>query len=406
MPRLPLLLAKRYLLSRKSFSVINLITGISAFTVAIPVMAMVVLLSVFNGFDGLIRSMYKNFDPDLKISAVEGKTFDSEGFPSAAILAVKGVEGLSFELEENALFEYRGQQFLGTLLGVDNRYETIVPIDSMIVQGTYALTLDGAPQATLGLGVSYELGVALHLVDPLSIYMPSRGAASPLLPMSLYKQMEIAPGAVFALDHETDGQYVIVPIGFARELLDYDSTRVSAAIVKLADGTPATVQKEVARIAGQDFSVLNRYQQKESFYRIMQYEKWGIYFIILLVLVIASFSIVGSLVMIIIDKRGDIATLGAMGAPRPMVRRIFTNEGMLISGIGAAAGLVAGIVLCLLQQHFGWVKMAGTSFLFDTYPIEIQAWDVVGVIVSVGAVNFVMTHLTVNRMIPKNQTFS
>ncbi|MDR2936115.1 MAG: ABC transporter permease [Rikenellaceae bacterium] len=406
MPRLPLLFAKRYLLSRKSFSVINLITGISAFTVAIPVMAMVVLLSVFNGLDGLIRSMYKNFDPDLKIAAVEGKTFDSDTFPSVEILAVEGVEGLSFELEENALFEYRGQQFLGTILGVDDGYEKIVPINSMIVQGAYAPILDGTPQATVGLGVAYELGVALHLADPLAVYMPSRGAVSPLLPMSLYKELEIAPGAVFALDHETDGQYVIVPIGFARELLDHDSTRVSAAIVRLAADAPAAaVQEEVTRIAGQDFSVLNRYQQKEGFYRIMQYEKWGIYFIILMVLVIASFSIVGSLVMIIIDKRGDIATLGAMGAPRPMVRRIFLNEGLLISGIGAAAGLAGGIALCLLQQQFGWVKMAGTSFLIDTYPVEIQALDIVGIVVSVGAVNFLMARFTIGRMIPKDRTF-
>ena len=192
----------------------------------------------------------------------------------------------------------------------------------------------------------------------------------------------------------------IAPIGFVRELLEYGPEQVSSAILRLAPGSdPDRVRARIAGIAGDDFRVQTSYQQKESLYRIMQYEKWGIYFIILMVLVIASFSIVGSLIMIIIDKQKDTETLITLGAERKLIRRIFVREGMLISGIGMAAGLVLGIAVCLLQQHFGWIKMAGSSFLVDAYPVEIETTDLLGIVLSVGAIGWAISRFTVGRLI-------
>lgn len=400
--RLPLLFAKRYLFSRKSHTVINIISGVSSFTVAIPVMAMVVLLSVFNGFDSLIKSMYRNFDPDIAVMPVEGKFFGKESVDTGRIGALPQVSEVGFTLEENALFEYGDRQVIGTMKGVDAAFGRIVPVANMVVRGEFDSLPGSTERALVGQGMAYNLMIGARPDEILEVYMPRRGRSVSLLPVDLYRKQPITASGVFALDSETDGKYVIVPLGFAQRLLDYDSTKVSSLVVGLKAGSdPLKARQEIAGIVGDDFKVLTRYQQKESFYRLMQYEKWGIYFIILMVLVIASFSIIGSLIMIIIDKKKDTETLITMGAGRRLIRRIFISEGLLISGIGTGIGLVLGIVICLLQQHFGLVKMAGTSFLIDTYPVEMKLTDVLGVVVSVGAVNYLIAWFTVTRMIRK-----
>ncbi|MDR0954952.1 MAG: ABC transporter permease [Rikenellaceae bacterium] len=398
--RLSLFFAKRYLFSRKSHSVINLVSGISAFTVAIPVMAMVVLLSVFNGFDSLIRSMYQHFDPPILVTPVRGKVFDANTLDTAAIRALDGVTALSFSLEETALFGYRDRQQIGTMKGVDSLFSTVVPIREMIVRGEYALRFGDVDQAVMGQGVAYALSADPMLVEPLWVYMPRRGRSLTVLPVDLYRRAELFPSGVFALDGETDGRYVLVPLDFAQRLLEYDSRMVSSLAVGLAEGSDADrVREQIAEIAGDDFRVLTRLQQKQELYRLMQYEKWGIYLIILLVLIIASFSIIGSLVMIILDKKKDIQTLVTLGAGLPLIRRIFVREGLLISGLGTALGLVLGIGLCGLQQQFGWVGMGGTSFLIDAYPVQMRWTDLAGVIVSVSVVNYLICRLTVGAMI-------
>ena len=398
--RLSLFFARRYLFSRKSHSVINLVSGISSFTVAIPVMAMVVLLSVFNGFDSLIRSMYQHFDPPIEITPSKGKVFEAGLLDAEAIRGLDGVTELSFTLEETGLFQYRDRQYIGTMKGVDSLFSRVVPIEEMVVRGEYALKFGDVDQAIVGQGVAYTLSVNPMITEPLQIYMPRRGRTVSFLPVDMYRRKEVFPAGIFALDGETDGQYVLVPLAFARDLLDYDSRTVSAVAVGLTEGSdPDRVRQQIARIAGDDFQVKTRFQQKAELYRLMQYEKWGIYFIILLVLVIASFSIIGSLIMIIVDKKKDTETLVTLGADLPLIRRIFIREGLLISGAGTIAGLVLGILICLFQQHFGWVKMAGTSFLIDAYPVELRLSDLAGVVVSVCVVNFLISRLTVSAMI-------
>lgn len=398
--RLPLFIARRYLFSRKSHSVINLVSGISAGAVAVPVMAMVVLLSVFNGFDGLVRGMFAHFDPPVEITPAHGKVFSTDTLDREALLAVEGVETLSFTLEETALFEYGGRQHIAVLKGVDSLFAEVVPIEGQVVRGEYALRFGDLDQALVGQGVAYTLGINGNPNDPLTVYMPRRERPVAFLPVDLYRKKELFPAGVFALDGETDSKYVFAPLDFAQGLLDYGPTVASAAAVGLARGADAEhVRREIARTVGDRYVVKTRFQQKEELYRLMQYEKWGIWFIILLVLVIASFSLVGSLILIILDKKKDTATLAALGADRSLVRRIFIGEGMLIAGAGAALGLILGILLCLGQQRFGWVKMAGDSFLFDAYPVEMQAADLAGIVLSVLLLDWVIVWGTVRGIL-------
>ena len=345
MPRLSLFFARRYLFSRKSHSVINIISGVSAFSVAVPVMAMVVLLSVFNGFEGLIKTMYRSFDPDLAIMPARGQVFATDSVPRDELLRIDGVREVSYSLDGNALLEYRGHQFFGMIRGVDSLYAEVVPVDSMTVEGQYRLRFGDMPEAFVGQGVASALGVRTGLSSPITVYVPRRGRVSPLLPYSFYRQQPVFPSGVFALEAEIDGEYVFVPLDFAQRLFDY-SGRASTAAVRLADGASAARAKEaVAECLGNDFRVLTRYEQKESFYRIMTYEKWGIYFIILLVLLVASFSLIGSLAMLIIDKRKDIRTLMTLGADVPLLRkdlRLGRHDG-LSARCGRRTGARTGI---------------------------------------------------------------
>ena len=403
MPRLPLFFARHYLFSKKSHSVINIVSGVSAFSVAIPVMAMVILLSVFNGFEGLIKSMYRSFDPDIRITPVRGKVFPIDSLPRERFLAIDGVRDAAYALEDNAVFEYRDRQAFGTMCGVDSLYRQVVPLDSLRTEGVFQLQFGDFPEAYVGQGMAYALGIRVNLNSPISVYVPRRGRVSPLLPYSFYKKQNIFPSGVFALEAEVDGKYVIVPLHFAQELLDYPGQASSVAIRLEADASPQRVQQQIGQWLGDDYKIQSRYQQKESFYRIMMYEKWGIYFIILLVLVIASFSLIGSLVMLIIEKRKDSQTLVTMGADTKLLRKIFVAEGMLISLIGAGGGLLLGVALALAQQHFGFLKLSGETFLIDAYPVEVHPSDLAWVIVTFVSVSYLISVLTVRAMIPKKE---
>lgn len=399
MKLLSLWIARRYLFSPKSHSVINLISIVSAFTVAIPVAAMIVLLSVFNGLDGMIRQMYQNFDSDIRIEAAKGKFF--RDVPN--LTAVEGVELYSLMLEQTALFEYQNRQFVGTMRGVDSMYRHIVPIDKTLSRGRWQLEFGDINQAVVGQGVAYSLGVNVQMIRPMTIYVPKNGPVSPLLPVESVRSKKLFPVGVFSLDASTDGEFVIVPLRFARNLVGENKT--SAVAVKVADGADAVaVKRNLEQLLGDEFTVKTREEQKQSLYKIMQYEKWGIYTILLLVMVIGAFGIVGALVMLIIDKRQDLSTLEALGATRSDLGRVFMNEGLLIAAIGGVIGGVIGTAICLGQDKWGWVKLQGESFLIDHYPVDIHLVDVILVYASVVCVAWLMSAVTVRttlKMIKK-----
>lgn len=396
-----MLFARRYLFSRRSHSVINIISGVSAFAVGVPVAAMVILLSVFNGFEGLVRTMYGEFDPDIAVTATMGKTFAADSCVRERLMGLDAVQGVSYVLEENGLLEYRGRQFIGMIRGVDSLYTDVVPIADMIVAGKFELQFGDMQQMVVGQGIAYNLGVKTELYDPITVYTPRRGSFSSLLPVDGYARQNIFPAGIYALDAETDSRYVITPIEFTQELFDYPG-RVSSAMVRLKSGTdPDAAREQIAASLGDDYTVLTRYQQKASLYKIMKYEKWGIFFIILLVLVIASFSVIGSLVMLIIDKRSDIRTIRTLGGSVKFVRKIFVAEGMMISLIGAVGGMIVGLIFCWVQIEFGLVKIPAQTFLIDSYPVVVKVSDMVGVVVTFISVNYIITKFTVVKMISK-----
>jgi lipoprotein-releasing system permease protein len=401
MRRLSLLFARRYLFSRKSHSVIGVISRVSAFAVGVPVAAMVILLSVFNGFDALVKSMFREFDPDIVVTAAEGKVFDPQSV-EGKVLSFPGVERVSRVLEDNALLEYRGRQYIATIRGVDSLYGEVVPIEGMVVEGKYELRFGDMMQALVGQGVAYNLGVRTALYDPIKVFIPRRGNFSTLLPVDAYRTREIFPAGIFALDIDTDGQYVIAPLEFAEGLFDYPG-KVSSLAVRTAQGADADkVASSLRKELGDEYKVLTRYQQKATMYRVMAYEKWGIFVIILLVMIIASFSVIGSLAMLIIDKRDDMRTMISLGGSVGFVRGIFVREGMMISLAGALGGMVFGLVLCWAQATFGLIPMPAETFLIDAYPVVVQPLDIVTVAVCFTAVSYIIAKFTVVRMIPRS----
>lgn len=400
MERIVTLFARRYLLSRNSLSVINIISKVSIFAVGIPVAAMVILMSVFNGFDNLVKGMYTVFDPDLLVVPAEGKTFSMDEIPAEALYA-EGVEGFSFVLEESVLLQYRGRQTTARLRGVDASYDRVVSVRDVVYRGDYELRFGDMEQAVVGQGIAYDLGIRTALFDKLYVYAARRGEYSSLLPVDGYKVDGIFPAGIFSLDAETDRTYVLTTLEFAQNLLDYPN-RASAIAVNTGDARQETVRKRLAAELGDEFNVMTRYEQKASMYRIMKLEKLGIFFISLLVLVIASFSIVGSLVMLILDKRPDVRIMFTMGADVKFVRRIFVGEGMLISGIGTAGGLVVGLLFSLVQQYFKLIKIGAPTFVVDAYPVLVRPLDIVAIAFASMIVTWVINELTVRRMIPKS----
>ncbi len=391
--------ARRYFFSKKSHSVINLIAGVSVVSVAVPVAAMIVLLSVFNGFEQLVRSMNSHFDADLTITLREGRTFGIGSLDTAALRRIPGVGAVSLALEESALAEYRGRQAMVSVRGVDDDYDRAVPVAECITAGKYDVRLGDLDRLVVGRGVAYELGLrSLGEADGV-LYALRRAGFSSLLPVEGYTRRRAEVTGVFAADAQTDGRYVFTSLRLAQELFAYPD-RASMAVVRVAAGARSSeVKRRVSQTVGEAFEVRTRDELNASFYTIMQYEKWGIFLISLLVLVIASFSIVGTVVMLVLDKRSGFVTLYAMGADTRFIRRIFLCEGGLIGVLGAVAGVVLGVGLCLVQQYFGVIEIPADSFLVKSYPVLLRTGDVAAVVAAFAVVVGLITAVTVRRAI-------
>jgi len=371
-------IARRYLLGKKSRNAINIISGISVFGVTVGTMALVIVLSVFNGFDEVVKSLFRAFDPDIKISAVEGKTFVPDESVAEKIRSLPGVEALSEVLEENVLLLYGDNQHIATIKGVDESFVQVTGIDSMIYDGSMKLKDRNRPYAVVGQGVAYNLRIGLSFVDPLFVYTIDRKAKINMAqPEESIRRDFIYPSGIFAIEQDFDSRYIIVPIEFVRELLSYDR-EISFMEIKLNPRYPADkVQSAITSIAGNDFLVRNREQQNAVFYRVMKSEKWAIFLILTFILIIASFNIIGSLSMLIIDKKKDIVTLRNMGATNSLIERVFLAEGWLISVVGSLLGLTLGTGFSWIQQRFGLIRLQGSgTFVIDSYPVKIEGVDI------------------------------
>lgn len=397
---LPSLFARRYLFSPRSRSVVNRIAALSVAAVAMPVAAMIILLSVFNGFERLVRSMYSAFDPALTVTARLGQTFAAEALDTAALGRIDGVAARSYVLEQSALLEHAGRQATATVRGVDDAYDDVLPLGELAGDGR--VRIGDLERLVLGQSMAWMLGIRSLADADVNLYAVRRGSFSSLLPLANYTRRSVPAGGIFQLDLDSERTYVLSSLRLAQELFGHPD-RVSALLLRLDDGAdPRSVREAVAALAGPDFRVRTREELRASFYRIMTYEKWGIFAIALLVLVIASFSVVGALAMLIVDKRDDIATLRALGAGTGLVRAIFRREGLLICSLGAAAGVVLGVGASLLQQHFGLIEIPAESFLTKSYPVEFRFGDLLAVLAAFAAVAWLLSNLTVRSMVPKN----
>ena len=389
-------IAKRYLFSKKRTNLINIISAISVAGMTIGTIGLIIGLSVFNGFDSLIKSLFSSFDADLKITLAEGKSFDAADPVLSGIRNQKDVLYYAEVVEDNALLRYENRQVLATIKGVSDDFTKMTGLDTMIVDGKFKLTEGDRQFAVIGQGVSYFLSVGLKQQNPINIYVPQKGRKSGSSLEGSFNQGFIYLAGVFSVQQELDSKYMIVPISFARDIFDMKG-KVNSIELKLKAGADAKeVREAISAKLGSRFIVKTRYQQHDYLYKTMQGEKYAVYLILILILVIASFNIVGSLTMLIIDKKEDIAILQSMGAGKVLIRNIFLFEGWSISLLGALIGTVLGIAICQAQITYGFVKLqGGGSFIIDSYPMKIIPFDILLIFCSVILIGFLAAWLPV-----------
>jgi len=371
--------------------VINIISGVSVAGVTVGTFALVVILSVFNGLDFSIKSLFSTFDPDIKITnAVKGKTFELNSVNIESIKQIAGVSTVTPVVEEDAFLMYGNRQYFATIKGVPTNYNEISRLDtSSITSGRFLLEADQIPFALVGQGVAYYLSVGLSFTDPIHIYTLQKGSKGRPTLENTFNHNTIYASGIFASQQEIDSKYVLVPISFAQELFQMDG-RVSAIEVGLTKGTTEDdVKAEISRALGNNFAVKTQFEQHELFYRVMQSEKWAIFFILAFILIIASFNILGSLSMLIIDKKADIAILQSMGANQKLIRTIFLFEGWMISLAGAFFGIILGVIICWIQITYGILKIPNEgSFIFSAYPVQIRVADLFVIFLLVTGIGF------------------
>jgi len=379
--RLPLKIARRYLFAKKSTNAINIISGISVFGISVGTAALILVLSVFNGFEDLITGLFSNFNPDIKVTITEGKSFEADSMLIARITALPTVAVASKTIEETALFVYKKNESFGILKGVDDQYKFVTGIDSTLREGAYRFQDGNREMAVLGVGIRNRLSVNVgDYLSFLEVYMPKRKSTGPL--SKPFKKKLIYPAGTFVIQQDFDSQYILSSLKFAQNLLS-QKKRIGALEIKLIDEANAkTAAANIREIMGPDYTVKDRYQQDEAFLKLMNIEKWMSYAILCLTLILVAFNMIGALWMIVLDKKEDISILRSMGAPRKMIRQIFLSEGILLGMLGMILGFLIAITLYLAQKNMGIVPIPA-GFVVDAYPISMRLPDflVVGITV-------------------------
>lgn len=391
-------IARRYLFARKSHNVINIISVISAAGIAVGCAALVIILSIYNGFDNLLKGMFDSYTPDLVISPRENKVFAPSEVTMEVLKGREEIASVCEMLEETVFLKYGEREAIVTARGVDSTYQDVTGLGRFIAQGAFDLRDGEIAQMVLGASIAQDLRINTTFLTPLEVYFPSRTARVSLSdPTAALKKVRVFPSGIISMDKTFDEQYVYMPIASLRNLLEWER-EVSSLEIRVkpeyltATGTVSRqFQSEIATMFGEAYQVRNKYQQNESLYKMMTYEKLAIYLILLFVVLIISCNVFGSLSMLIIEKQEDIGILRSMGADDKMINRIFTTEGWMISLLGAAVGVVLGILVCLAQQYFHLVRMPG-NFVFSYYPVQLQLTDLLLIFVSVAAIGYLMSH--------------
>ena len=373
-------IAWRYLFSKKGHNAINIVSGISAAAVAVVTAAMICVLSVMNGFGALMERMFSEFDPVLLIVPTDGQTLRTDTAPVLSLYAREDIEAVSMQLEQTALIRYKDHQLPARVMGVDSLFTRTADIDSIITDGYFSVWDGAFDRAVLGRGLAAQIGMNAHFTGALHLYAPKRTGHINLLRPDLSMQHEHAfIAGTFAVNQiEYDNQLLLVSLTLAQRLFEYDEhTATALRIQPFKYANLQTLKQQISKDLGEGFRVLNRYEQQADFFRILRIEKLLTILLMVFILLIAGFNLIGSLSMLIIDKSEDIRILSHLGADEPTIRRIFRLEGWLISSLGTLSGLIIGVLVCLGQQHFGWLKMGnGYDYVISAYPVQVQAPDV------------------------------
>ncbi|MET3875582.1 FtsX-like permease family protein [Chitinophaga sp. OAE865] len=377
--------ASRYFRAKKSTNAINIIAWVSVAAIAVGAGALIVILSVFNGFEGLVKSLYSSFYPAVKVAPVTGKTIILTPAQLQQISAVPGVAHFSRVIEEKAVLRYGDEPTIAVLKGVDSSYNYVTDVKSNIIRGRFDTGDSVAYRAVLGLELEGALGVdVVHSIAPVTVYLPRRNVNAFVTPEDALNNGVLYPAGTFAIQQEFNSKYVITNIEFLRNLLQMGPDEMSSLEIGIRAGVNDNLLKaQLEKLLGNKYKVQTRYEQNQSLYAIMQTEKWAVYVILSFIMIIAAFNMIGSLYMLVIEKQKDITILKAMGARKSLIMRIFLAEGLIIAGIGTALGFGLGTTFCLLQQHFGIIKLEGTSFLVDSYPVSMHAADFVLVFITI-----------------------
>ena len=402
----PFYIARRYLFSKKSHHAINVISGVSVCGVALATLALVCTLSVFNGFQDLVSMMFTAFDPEIKITAANGKVFDSQNEQIQLLRELPEIEVFSESLEDNAMVQYKGRQTMVVIKGIEENFNQLTAIDSILYgRGEWILQDEVVDYAVPGIELVSVLGTGIRFLDPWEVYAPKRGVKINVAnPSTSFESSYLhSSGLVFAVNQQKyDASYVLTSLSFARELFQYE-TEVSSIELRLAaDADIKKVKNKIQRMLGTDFLVLDRYEQQADTYRIMEVEKLISYVFLSFILLIACFNVIGSLSMLIIDKRNDVVTLRNLGANNRLISFVFLFEGYMITFFGALIGIGLGLIVCFIQQEFGVIPLgSGASagaFVVDAYPVSVYATDVILVLITVLVTGFLSVFFPVRYL--------
>jgi lipoprotein-releasing system permease protein len=381
----PFFIAKRYFSTKKNSNFVHIISWVSLLGVAIGTAALILVLSVFNGFEDLVLKMYNSFDPHLQITATEGKVFHPEKI--SAVLVNPEFESSAYILEEKVLLKYQEKEFIATVKGVSETYQELTNFDSLLVDGEYINSYENNNVAVVGSGVAYHLSIGLGtMFEQLQVFVPNRNSKTLLNSQTAFKQGSVLPVGIFSIQAELDQEYIITPLAFIQQLADRDNN-ISAVEIKLKnEDRMIVIQEQLATALGDDFIVKNRFEQQEFLYKILNTEKLAVFLILAFIMIIATFNIIGALSMLMLDKQKDIATFRSLGCTVQDIQSVFFRKSMLTILLGIGIGLFIGLGLAFLQQTFGFIGMGGGSFVINTYPIAIVFTDIILVSFTVFAI--------------------
>jgi lipoprotein-releasing system permease protein len=391
--------AWRYFSAKKSTNAVNIIAAISVAAMAVGGAALVIVLSAFNGFEGLVKSLYSTFYTDLKIVPASGKVLTLTAAQLQQIKQVKGIRAFALVAEEKAWLQQGESQTFAVLKGVDENYKNVAGVASHIIRGEFDLGDSSAPSAILGVGIESALQTESdRAVTPLTVYLPKRGATNPTNPAASLSADNLASSGAFLIQQDFDNKYVITNLAFVKRMMGLEADEYGGLEIALTDaGEAEAVQQQLIQLLGSKYSVFTRYEQNKSLYAVMQLEKWAIYGILCLILVVAAFNMIGALTMLVLEKKKDINVLKAMGASNGAIQKIFLSEGLLLAFVGGLAGIGFGLLLCKLQQKYHWFKLQGNSFLIDYYPVQIIYTDILLVVATIFIVAFLASWLPARK---------